>query len=267
MNGYTGNILRVDLSKGCCETEQIPDTIYYDFLSGIGLTVRLLYERIPEGADPLGPENILAFASGLLTGTGSLFTGRWMAAAKSPLTGTWGDANCGGNFSPAIKQCGFDAILVSGRSKKPVYLYVDNRGGKILPAEDIWGKDAIETEQVLIAKTGSKKKPAVACIGTAGEKLSLISGICNDRGRIAARSGLGAVMGSKKLKAVVLAGSRAIDPADRAEMKRLSKFCKKRTWTIPMPKGKYLCLIGKLMSKMCALPPLFGTLISSIYRF
>jgi aldehyde:ferredoxin oxidoreductase len=266
MKGYTGKILWVDLSKGRCETEQIPDTIYYDYLSGTGLAVRLLYERIPEGADPLGPDNILAFASGLLTGTGSLFTGRWMAAAKSPLTGTWGDANCGGNFSPAIKQCGFDAILVSGRSEKPVYLYVDNRGGKILPAGKLWGLDALTTEETLIAKSKTGKKPAVACIGTAGERLSLISGICNDRGRIAARSGLGAVMGSKKLKAVVLAGSRPIDPADRAEMKRLSKFCKKKTWSIPLPKGRYLSLIGKIMSKLCALPPMTGIFPASVYR-
>jgi aldehyde:ferredoxin oxidoreductase len=266
MKGYTGKILCVDLTNNKWHEEQIPDEIYYDYLVGTGLTVRLLYERIPEGAHPLGPDNILAFASGLLTGAGSLFTGRWMVAAKSPLTGTWGDANCGGNFSVAIKQCGYDAILVSGSSKEPVYLRVSGGKAEILPAGDLWGMDAIETEGKLVAGTGSKKKPVVACIGTAGEKLSLISGICNDRGRIAARSGLGAVMGSKKLKAIVLSGTRPIYPADNAEMKRLSKYCKKRTWSMPMPKSKYLGLIGKLMSKMSALPPLFGILISTIYR-
>ena len=94
--------------------------------------------------------------SGLLTGTASLFTGRWMAAAKSPLTGTWGDANCGGNFSPALKQCGYDAILFSGISEKPVYLHIGNKGARILPAEDLWGKDAIVTEEILISRVQAR---------------------------------------------------------------------------------------------------------------
>lgn len=266
MKGYTGKILCVDLTKGQSWEEDIPDDIYYDYLAGTGLAVRLLYERIPPGADPLGPDNILTFASGLLSGTGSLFTGRWMAAAKSPLTGTWGDANCGGNFSAAIKQCGYDAILVSGISKKPVYLKVSGNKTEIMPADDLWGTDAIETEKKLIAGSTGRKKPVAACIGTAGEKLSLISGICNHGGRIAARSGLGAVMGSKKLKAVVLAGTRPVYPADNAETKRLSKYCKKRTWLIPMPKGKYLVLLGKIMAKLCVLPPMPGILIYALYR-
>jgi aldehyde:ferredoxin oxidoreductase len=142
---------------------------------------------------------------------------------------------------------------------------VDNRGGKILPAEKLWGFDAIATEEILIAKTESGKKPAVACIGTAGERLSLISGICNDRGRIAARSGLGAVMGSKKLKSVVLAGSRPIDPADRAAMKRLSKSCKKKTWGIHIPKGMILAWFGRMWAKLSLVPPMPGVLISGIF--
>ncbi|MCK4762584.1 MAG: aldehyde ferredoxin oxidoreductase [Candidatus Aminicenantes bacterium] len=265
MKGFTGKILCVNLTTGQCETETIPESIYYDFLSGTGLAVRLLYERIPAGADPLGSDNILVFASGLLTGTGSLFTGRWMAAAKSPLTGTWGDANCGGNLSPAIKQCGFDAILISGASKKPVYLYVDNKGAKLLPADDLWGLDAIAAEETLISRSKSKKKPAVACIGTAGEKLSLISGICNDRGRIAARSGLGAVMGSKKLKAVALAGSRPIHPYDREKMKTLSKRCRRRTKGYPMPPGKSLPFLGKMLSLAKVLPPIPGIMMTSMF--
>lgn len=265
MKGFTGKILRVDLIRGHCEPEQIPEDIYYDYLSGSGLAARLLYERIPAGADPLGAENILAFASGLLTGAGSLFTGRWMVAAKSPLTRTWGESNCGGNFSPAIKQCGYDAILISGKSDTPVYLNIDSKGPQILPADDLWGKDAVETEEILISRAQGKKKPAVACIGTAGERLSLISGVCNDRGRIAARSGLGAVMGSKKLKAIALAGSRPIQAANSAEMKRLSKYCVKRTKSILMPKGKYLGWFGKILSKLCALIPMPGILLGSMY--
>ena len=114
--GYMGKILTVDLSNGEFREEAIPDEIYEKYLSGLGLAAYLLYDRIPKGADPLGPENILGFVSGLLTGTGSLFAGRWMVAGKSPLTGTWGDANCGGSFSPAIKRCGYDGIFFEGAS-------------------------------------------------------------------------------------------------------------------------------------------------------
>ena len=178
------------------------------YLSGTGLASYILYQRIPAGADPLGPNNILGFVSGLLTATGSLFSGRWMVAVKSPLTGGWGDANCGGNFSPAIKRCGFDGIFFTGVSEKPVYLHVRHDGARLCDATDLWGKDAVETEAALIQAPGNRAR--VACIGPAGEKLSLISGICNDRGRIAARSGLGAVMGSKKFKAVVLTGRRRV---------------------------------------------------------
>lgn len=265
MTAYSGKILSVNLTDGRCIEENIPDDIYYNFLGGTGLAVRLLYERIPKDADPLGPDNILAFMPGLLTGTGSLFTGRWMVAAKSPLTGTWGDANCGGNFSPAIKQCGYDGIFVSGKSETPVYLHVGPKGPEIRPADDLWGMDAVETEETLIERAHGKKRPAVACIGTSGEKLSLISGICNEKGRIAARSGLGAVMGSKKLKAVVLQGARPIQAADPDEMKRLSKMCRRRIKGLPMPNGKIIALLGKLMGKMKALPPMEGKLIASLW--
>jgi aldehyde:ferredoxin oxidoreductase len=266
MSGYMGKILWVDLNEGRCTEETLPEDIYYDYLTGTGLATRLLYEKIPAGADPLGPDNILAFMSGLLTGTGSLFTGRWMAAAKSPLTGTWGEANCGGNLSPAIKQCGFDGIFISGISKEPVYLHIDAGGPRILPAGDTWGKDAISAEEIYISKKNGKKNPAVACIGTAGEQLSLISGICNDKGRMAARSGLGAVMGSKRLKAIVLEGSQSIRCADRTEMKRLSKLCRRRTKALPMPGGKSLRILGRLMAAMPAAPPMPGRLFGSMFR-
>jgi aldehyde:ferredoxin oxidoreductase len=263
MSAYMGKILWVDLSRQQFREEQLPGDLYYNYLSGIGLAVRILYEKIPADTDPLGPDNILAFLSGLLTGTGSLFTGRWMVAAKSPLTGTWGDANCGGNFSPAIKKCGYDGIFFSGIANTPVYLHIDNNGPEILPADDLWGKDAIITEEILISRS-QKKKPAVACIGTAGEKLSLISGICNDRGRIAARSGLGAVMGAKRLKAVVLEGSMPIRPDNKDEMKRLSKMCKKKSAGLPMPGGNSMYLTGKLLGKMNVGPAMTGKLFASM---
>ncbi len=218
--GYMGKVLFVDLTTQEITEEPVPDDVYRRFLSGVGLAAYLLYRRIPAGADPLGPDNIIGFVSGLLTGTSTLFTGRWMAVGKSPLTGTWGDANCGGTFSPAIKKCGYDGIFFSGASPNPVYLYIDNRGPKLRDASELWGMDAIETENTLIRKLGSKRIKT-ACIGPAGENMSLISGISNDKGRMAARSGLGAVMGSKKLKAVVLNGTGKIKAYNRKEIKRL----------------------------------------------
>jgi aldehyde:ferredoxin oxidoreductase len=244
--GYMGKILMVDLTTRDIYEEVIPNEVYEQYLCGMGLAAYILYNRIPAGADPLGPENILGFVSGLLTGTGSLFAGRWMVAGKSPLTGGWGEANCGGSFSPAIKRCGYDGIFFKGMSEIPVYLYVKNGMAEIRDASHVWGTDAVESEAILIAETGGQSR--VAVIGPAGEKLSLISGICNDKGRLAARSGLGAVMGAKRLKAVVLDGKKRIGVHNRAEIKRLSQLCNK--WVQFQPlflPGSMAAYVGTLM--------------------
>ncbi len=272
MKGYTGKVLFIDLSKGSLEEKQIPDEVYEQFLSGVGLGVYILYNHIPTGADPLGPDNMLGFVSGLLTGTGSLVTGRWMAVCKSPLTGGWGDANCGGTFSPAIKQCGYDGIFFKGISEKPIYLLIDDDGIKLEDAAAVWGRDTVETENYLEEKHRGKKKPAVAVIGLAAEKLSLISGICNDRGRIAARSGCGAVVGSKKLKAVVLCSSRIIECVDREQMRSLSKDYATKVKKTKLPgflSGGMLPLIGKMMGKMKVMVALDGmmTLIPTLKKW
>ena len=169
MNAVMGKVLWVDLTTGKIEEEQIPDAVYEKVLSGLGLAAYLLYQRIPPGADPLGPENVLGFVSGLLTGTGSVMTGRWMAVAKSPLTGTWGDANCGGTLAPAIKQCGYDGIFFTGISPTPVYLHVEHGHAELRDASDLWGKDTRETETALRERFEGRPA-AVACIGMAGEK-------------------------------------------------------------------------------------------------
>ena len=247
--GYMGKVLFVDLGKGEFKEELIPDEVYEKYLSGVGLGAYLLYNRIPKDADPLGPDNIFGLMSGLLTGTGSLFSGRWIAVGKSPLTGGWGDANCGGQFSPVIKRCGYDGIFFTGISDKPVYLYIKNNKMELRDASDLWGKDAVETEELLLKEHGEGTQ--VACIGPAGEKLSLISGICNDRGRIAARSGLGAVMGSKKLKAVVLSGCKQINVQNKAEMKRLTQACNKLAQlNLRMGPGVMNGYLGALMRAM-----------------
>lgn len=242
-----GKIMWVDLGLGSIHIEPIPDETYQRVLSGVGLAAELLFRRIPSGADPLGPENVLGFVSGLLTGTGSLFTGRWMVTGKSPLTGGWGDANCGGNFSPAIKRCGVDGIFFKGVSPRPVYLWVDQGRAELRDAYHLWGCDTIETETRIQAEAGDRRL-RVACIGPAGEKQSLIAGVANDRGRMAARSGLGAVMGAKRLKAVALGGGQRITVHDRQAVKALSQQCNEAVqFHPPFLNGIMMAYTGTLM--------------------
>jgi len=244
--GYLGKILWVELTTGTCREEAVPGEIYEQNLSGIGLAVHLLSERIPAGADPLGPENVLAFMSGLLAGTGALFSGRWLAAGKSPLTGGWGDANCGGYLAPAIKRCGYDGIFFSGVSAEPVYLLVEHGRPELRDAAHLWGMDAVAAEEELVRAAGGHAR--VAVIGPAGERRSLLAGICHDRGRIAARSGLGAVMGSKRLKALVLNGKGRIPVHHREEVHRLSRRCDKWVrFQPPFVSGPMAAYVGTLM--------------------
>ena len=205
-NGFWGRILNVDLTTGKIELETLPDEVYRDFLGGYGLGVSVLYSRMLPGADPLGPDNILAFLPGLLTGTGAPFSGRFMVAARSPLTGGWGDSNCGGNFGPALRGAGYDGVFVRGLSERPVYLYLDEERAELREASDLWGLNVRQTEEAIRKATSMDVR--VACIGPAGERRSLMAGIVNDDGRIAGRCGLGAVMGAKRLKAVAARGKR-----------------------------------------------------------
>jgi aldehyde:ferredoxin oxidoreductase len=225
-NGYWGKILKVDLGTKETRYEELEDAIYREYLGGVGLGAKILWEEMVVGEDPLGPGNILGFTPGLLTDTGALFSGRFLVVGKSPQTGGWGDANCGGFFSPALKRCGIDGLFVTGASKDPVYLHIGDQGARLEDASGLWGLDALEAEAHL--KTVHGEKARVAAIGQAGERLSWMAGIVHDRGRIAARSGLGAVMGSKNLKAVVAAGTRKIGTADREKMIRLSRDFNKR---------------------------------------
>jgi aldehyde:ferredoxin oxidoreductase len=219
-NGYMGKILWVNLTDGTFKEEVVPDEVYRLFLGGYGLAAKLIYENLPKKVDPLSSEAILGFFPGLLTGTLAPLTGRYMVAGKSPLTGTWGDSHCGGFFGPEIRKCGFDGILIKGKAKGPKILTMINNERQLIDGTDIWGLDTVETENMLLEKYESAK---IASIGVAAEKLSLISGIVNDKGRIAARSGLGAVMGSKHLKAIVLKGSQKIQVADKDTLIKLVK--------------------------------------------
>jgi aldehyde:ferredoxin oxidoreductase len=208
--------LFVDLSTKRMTEEGLDEELCRNFLGGYGVGARVLFSRQQAGVEPLGPENTLGFVTGPLTGTPALFGSRWGLVAKSPLTSTWGDANCGGDFGPCLKFAGYDAVFVAGISEKPVYLVLDNGRAKLRDASHLWGKDTGETEDTLQSELG--KETSVASVGPAGERLSMISAVINDRGRAAARSGLGAVMGSKKLKALAVKGQQLVPVADQARM-------------------------------------------------
>lgn len=224
--GFWGRILNIHLGSRRLEYEEIGDDVYGKFIGGIGLGAKVLWERMKPGVDPLGPENMLGFTTGLLTDTGSLFTGRFMVVGKSPATNGWGDANCGGYFSPFLKRCGIDAVFFQGQSESPAYLLVNDEGAEIKDGSDLWGLDTMETEKRLKDRHGARAQ--VACIGPAGEGLSFMAGVVNDQGRIAARGGLGAVMGSKKVKAIVAVGTQRIGVIDSKRVQELSRQFLKR---------------------------------------
>jgi aldehyde:ferredoxin oxidoreductase len=210
--GYMGKILNVDLSKGTIHEEALDEQLCRDYIGGYGIGARLLYERMPAGADPLGPDNILGLLTGPLTGTPAIIGSRFVAVGKSPNTGTWGDANCGGDFGPLMKFAGVDGVLFYGISEAPVYLLIDEGQAELRDASDLWGMNVTDLEDLLKERHG--EKAAIASIGRSGEKLALTACIMNDKERAAGRSGLGAVMGSKKLKAVVVVGDLDVPVAD-----------------------------------------------------
>ena len=219
--GTMGKILMVDLDTQQTSVETPGDDLYRTYLGGYGLGAYYLFKLQKAGVDPLGPENHLGFFTGLLTGTAGITANRYVVVAKSPKTGTFGDANSGGSFGPAMKAAGFDAVIVKGTSQKPVYLLLQDGQAQLLRADDWWGLDSHQVEDKTQQLYGPKARSA--CIGPAGERMSLLSCIINDKGRAAGRSGLGAVMGSKKLKAVVAVGDAKVAVADPEGMKQAMK--------------------------------------------
>jgi aldehyde:ferredoxin oxidoreductase len=220
--GYAGKMGFVDLTTGEIKVETLDEGLARDFIGGQGIGARILFERQKKGIDPLGPESYLGFTTGPLTGTKVPTGGRYMAVCKSPLTGGWGDANSGGYFGAELKAAGWDAIFVTGAASSPKYVTIFDDRIEIKDAAHLWGQDTVDTEKS-IQKEAGDKKIRIASIGPASEKRSLISGIVNDAGRIAARSGVGAVMGAKRLKAVAVRGTgkaRIADPDALAELRK-----------------------------------------------
>lgn len=220
-NGFMGKMLWVDLSAKQFKDEALDEKMARDFLGGYGLGARILFSRQKAGVDPMGPEAILGLVTGILTGTDAIGGSRYVMVGKSPLTGGWGDANSGGSVGPVLKFAGYDAVFFTGVSDKPVYLLIDNGKAELKDASHLWGKDSFDTQDILREEHG--KDLEVACIGPSGEKLSLISAVMNNKGRAAGRSGLGAVMGSKKLKAIAVKGNMKVPVADAAKSSEMRK--------------------------------------------
>jgi aldehyde:ferredoxin oxidoreductase len=221
MFGYIGQILRVDLTSGKASKEALKEDDCKMFLGGSGLATKYLFDEVPKGADPLGPDNKLIFMTGPLTGTESPSAGRYCVVTKSPLTGLWGEGNSGGSWGVYLKNSGFDGIIFEGTSPKPVYLVIDDGKAELRDAKHLWGKGVGETYRLIRGELGEDFN--VACIGIAGENLVRYAGIFNDVHRPAGRCGVGTVMGSKRLKAVAARGTQEIKIANKDAFSQISK--------------------------------------------
>jgi len=219
LKGWNGRILRVDLTSGKSTIQEYDLNFASRFLGGRGFAAKILWDDLKPGVDPLSLENEVVIAAGPLTGLSLPSPGKVVVAAKSPLTGGYGDGNIGTLVSVYLRKAGYDALVVKGSSKKPCYLYVENDKAEIKSAEDLWGRGTFETERKLRERHG--KKTGVLSIGQAGENLVRYANVISQEGRGGGRPGIGAVMGSKKLKAVVVAGDHMIKLANPDEAKKL----------------------------------------------
>jgi len=222
MLGYTGTLLRVNLTDNTIKKEPLNLEDAKNYIGARGLGTRYFMKEVDPKVEPFSPDNKLIFMTGPLTGTLATSSGRYEVIAKAPLTGTIGASNSGGHFGPELKYAGYDGIIFEGKSEKPVYLYINDDEVELRDAAHLWGKNVFETTDMLIEEAGEDAK--VACIGPGGEKLVLFATVMNDRHRAAGRSGLGAVMGSKNLKAIVVKGSKSVEVA---KPKEFLEICKK----------------------------------------
>ncbi|MHB0870086.1 MAG: aldehyde ferredoxin oxidoreductase family protein, partial [Chloroflexota bacterium] len=204
--GYTGKVLRVDLTEGSIRAEEPEEKLYRSCLGGSALALNYLLRELKPGVDPLGPDNLLVFAPSILNGTPAPGCSRYTVAAKSPLTGGFGEAEAGGWWGPELKLAGFDAVIVSGVSPRPVYLYIHDGEASLRDAGRIWGLDTGEAQAGIRRELGDEKI-RVAQIGPAGEKLVRYACVLNELKHSNGRSGMGAVMGSKKLRAIAVRGT------------------------------------------------------------
>ncbi len=223
MDGYTGKVLRIDLNTGKITKEGLSSELI-QYIGGTGFCARLLFDELKAGTDPLGPENKCLIATGPLSATIFSQGGRYVIAGRSPLTGAWGEAHCGGYFGPEIKFSGYDMVIIEGESEKPVYLVIKDDDVRLKDAGRLWGKPTDETTDIICRDEGVEE---VACIGPAGENLVRFAAVITDKSRAAARSGLGAVWGKKKLKAIAARGTKDVTVFDP---EKFNELCQDAHW-------------------------------------
>lgn len=223
MKGYTGRILRVDLTTGKIEVESLDDDLARKYLGGSGLCAKILWDETTADTDPFSPENPMVFMTGPFSGTSVLFSSKVRVATISPLTGILGEALAGGHWGAELKHAGFDGIVVKGKARNPVYLWIKDGDVKLVNADHVWGKDIYVTDEIIRKETD--EKAVVLNIGMAGEKLVRIANVMigGRDGATAARCGMGAVMGSKKLKAIVVRGTLKVEVHDEEKLKESVK--------------------------------------------
>ena len=221
--GFHNKILRVNLSTGETSVEQPGEDFYRTYFGGWGLIAYYLLKEVKPGADPLGPENLLIFAPGVVTGAPVGGSGRNAVGGKSPLTGGFGEADVGGFWGAELKRAGWDAIIVTGQSDKPVYLWIKDEQVELRDASQLWGQPTADVEALLKAELGDTRIRVAQC-GIGGENLVRYACVINDINRAAGRTGLGAVMGSKKLRAVAVRGSGRVELADRDKLNSVAQW-------------------------------------------
>ena len=223
IKGYNGKIAYVDLNNKTIEVKDLDPKLAEDYIGGVSLSAKILYDMLSDEdfetlkKDPYSSINPLIFATGPLTATATPSSSRYSLCGISPLTGIWGESTSGGFLPVALKKCGFDLIVITGDSQKPIYMVIDNGTISFKPADGIWGKNTRETISTIREELGDERI-RIACIGKGGENLVRYAGVINDEGRAAGRCGMGALMGKKKIKAVAVKGKQKIEYSDRRKL-------------------------------------------------
>jgi aldehyde:ferredoxin oxidoreductase len=224
VGGYAGKVLEIDLSTGKIENGSIKEEDRMNFIGGSGLAAKIFFDSFNPRVDPLSSENPLILMTGPVVGTHFPGTSRFAVCGKSPLTGIWGEGTCGGNFGPELKFAGIDGIIFKGISPKPVYLAIENDRIELRNASDLWGMDNYALTDLLKERHGKEKRPKILSIGQAGENRVKFAAICNDKGDFIGRTGMGALMGSKRLKAIVVKGTKKVETSHPEEYATLQKL-------------------------------------------
>ncbi len=243
MNGWTGQILRVNLTTKTFKIEAFSEEFARKWIGGRGFAVKILYDELAPGIDPLGPDNKFIVALGPIAGIPAPNTGKAVVAGKSPITGGYGDGNLGTRVAEQLRKAGYDLLIVEGKAASPAMLYIEDDKVEFLPADAVWGKGTYETNDWIYAAYG--KGVGVLNIGQAGENLVRYAVVRSLEGRAGGRTGMGAVMGSKLLKAIVVKGTKPIPQADPAGMKKVgyddlrevNRIDKKTGWSIQSTNG------------------------------